>query len=74
MNSVMMHQADVLRNLMHDKDDTKAHLYLEELMIPVDVQDQILTDISRLDKLTSKSIANILEHRSYSTIPDQMWY
>ena len=74
MNSIMQTQALALQQLCHttgnknkfnvDINDLKAHIYLESMHIPVDVQDQILNAIYRLKSVSTGKIMVILEHCS----------
>jgi hypothetical protein len=74
MNSIIHTQAEALQQLCHstsnknkhemDINDLKAHIYLESMLIPVDVQDRILNAIHRLKSVSTGKIMVILEHCS----------
>ena len=81
MNSITQTQAATLQQLCpattthqpHNKNnDLKAHLYLEAMQIPVDVQDKILNAIYRLGTVNSEKIELILEQCSLSIVPDRL--
>ena len=51
--------------MINANNDTQAHLYLEQLLLlPVDIQDKIIEDISHLNNCNSSAIANIIGHYS----------
>jgi len=57
-----------LANMINCKNETQAHLYLEQLMLfPVDVQDKIIEEISNLAHCDSESVAEIIGRY---TMPD----
>ena len=84
MNSVIQIQAAALQQLCHqttsvpnrklaiDVNDLKAHLYLESMQLPVDVQDNILNAIARLKSVSTGKIMIILDHCTDIDIPDRM--
>jgi len=61
MSSVWTNHASHLIGLVDSNKETQAHLYLEQLMLfPVDIQDKIIDDISRLQHCDKEAVANIL--------------
>lgn len=61
MSAIWMNHASRLAEFINANNETQAHLYLEQLMLfPVDIQDKIIDDISRLTHCTSESIASII--------------
>ncbi|TKB45817.1 hypothetical protein [Thalassotalea mangrovi] len=61
MGSLWRHQAEHLAHMIIEKDELKAHLYLEQLMLfPVDIQDKIIEDISKLPRCNSEDVAEII--------------
>ncbi|TLU66323.1 hypothetical protein FE810_06420 [Thalassotalea litorea] len=63
MGSVWRHHAEHLANLITEKDELKAHLYLEQLMLfPVDIQDKIIEDIAKLPRCSTDDIAEIISY------------
>ena len=66
MGSIWEHHAKHLGELLSNRDDLQAHLYLEQLMLfPVDIQDKIINEISNLAKCETDSIAEIISFYSY---------
>jgi len=82
MNSIMQTQAKALGDLCqkaqeHHKfinanDDLKAHLYLEQMQVPVDIQDKILNAIHRLKSINSDKILIIIEHCSKNQVSEKL--
>ena len=82
MNSVMQTQAKALGDLcreaqrhhktMNQADDLKAHLYLEAMLVPVDIQDRILAAIHRLKTINAEKILIIIEHCSQASTPERL--
>jgi hypothetical protein len=80
MNSITQTQAATLQQLCpgtthqpnSQNNDLKAHLYLEAMQIPLDVQDKILNAIYRLGSVNSNKIELILEQCSLSIVPDRL--
>ncbi|WP_394173325.1 hypothetical protein [Thalassotalea litorea] len=65
MGSVWRHHAEHLANLLADKEELKAHLFLEQLMLfPVDIQDKIIEDIAKLPRCNSDDVAEIITYYS----------
>jgi hypothetical protein len=65
MSAIWQHQAQRLNEMLNSNDETQAHLYLEQLLLfPVDIQDKIIEDISRLSHCNSRAVANIIGHYS----------
>ena len=65
MSCLWEHHAVHLGELISAKEDLQAHLYLEQLMLfPVDIQDKIINDISRLPKCKTEDIAEIITYYS----------
>jgi len=65
MSALFRYQAKCLNEMMNARDEAQAHLYLEQLLLlPVDVQDKIIEDISQLKNCNSDAVANIIGHYS----------
>jgi len=65
MSAAFRHQARHLNQMIDANNDTKAHMYLEQLLLfPVDIQDRIIDEISHLSDCNSDSITDILGHYS----------
>lgn len=65
MNALFRHQAKCLNQMINANNEAQAHIYLEQLLLlPVDVQDKIIEDISQLKNCNSDAIANIIGHYS----------
>lgn len=61
MSAIWKYQAQRLKELIDQNNETSAHLYLEHLMLfPVDIQDKIIEDISQLPYCSSEAIESIL--------------
>ena len=61
MSAMWKNHANKLCEFMNGKNETQAHLYLEQLLLfPVDIQDKIIDDISRLQHCDKEAVANIL--------------
>lgn len=82
MNSIMQTQAKALGELceeaqkdhkiINEADDLKAHLYLEQMQVPVDIQDKILNAIHRLKSINSEKILIIIEHCNKSEVSEKI--
>jgi len=65
MSATYKHQARYLHQLIEENNNIQAHLYLEQLLLlPVDIQDKVIEDISHLTNCNSDSVANIIAHYS----------
>lgn len=65
MSSIWDHHARHLGELVNEKDELQAHLFLEQLMLfPVDIQDKILNDISKLGHCKTDDISKIISYYS----------
>ncbi|MEW6992550.1 hypothetical protein AADZ91_17935 [Colwelliaceae bacterium 6441] len=61
MSAIWINHAQRLAEFINANNETQAHLYLEQLMLfPVDIQDKIIEDISRLTHCNSDAIAGII--------------
>ena len=61
MSAIFRHQAQCLNKMIDANNETQAHIYLEQLLLlPVDIQDKIIDDISRLGNCSCDSIADII--------------
>ena len=61
MSVIWMNHASHLSELVSANNEMQAHLYLEQLMLfPIDVQDKIIEEISRLPNCNSESVASII--------------
>lgn len=61
MSAIFSHQAKFLTQMIDANNETQAHLYLEQLLLlPVDIQDKIIDDISRLGNCSCDAIAEII--------------
>ncbi len=61
MSAIWKNHADKLIELINGNNESHAHLYLEQLMLfPVDIQDKIINDVSRLKHCNSDDVAEIL--------------
>jgi hypothetical protein len=69
MNSVIEAQANKLPEFK-STDDTEAHLYLERMQLPVDVQDQVLLAIHNIKPDSLLSIGDVIEQAMESHIAE----
>lgn len=61
MSAIWKNHAERLIELINSNNTTHAHLYLEQLMLfPVDIQDKIIDDVSRLKHCNSDQVAGII--------------
>ncbi len=61
MSAIWKNHANRLTEFINNNNETQAHLYLEQLMLfPVDVQDKIIEDISKLTHCSSDAISRII--------------
>lgn len=61
MSSTWHYQAQHLKQMIDANNITHAHLYMESLMLfPVDIQDKIIEEVSRLPHCNSDAVAQIL--------------
>ena len=55
--------------MIKDNNETKAHLYLEQLMLfPLDIQDKIIEEVSHLNHCHCEAVAGIISHYSMTEI------
>lgn len=65
MSAVWTNHARRLKELINCNNETQAHLFLEQLMLlPVDIQDRIIEDISHLGRCTEDAIAKIINNHT----------
>lgn len=63
MSSVWINHAQHLKELI-DNHQTQAHLFLEQLMLlPVDIQDVIIEEISHLQTCNVEAITSVINNR-----------
>jgi len=61
MSAIWINHASRLAEFINANNETQAHLYLEQLMLfPVNIQDKIIEDISRLKHCNNDAIAGII--------------
>ena len=65
MSVIWKSHASHLIELINNNNETQAHLYLEQLMLfPVNIQDQIIEDISQLHHCNSDAVSKIINQYS----------
>ncbi|MGB1199552.1 MAG: hypothetical protein ACPG46_10925 [Thalassotalea sp.] len=65
MSAIWTNHANQLIEFMNNNNDTHAHMYLEQLMLfPVDIQDKIIRDVSRLKQRNTETVAGIINQYS----------
>jgi hypothetical protein len=65
MSAMWKNHANKLCEFMNGKNETQAHLYLEQLLLfPVDIQDKIIEDISQLNMCSRDEVAAIISRYS----------
>ena len=63
MSAIWKNHAIKLTDMIKENNELKAHLYLEQLMLfPVNVQDDIIEEISHLKLCSSDAVAGIIGH------------
>ena len=61
MSAIWNNHADRLIELLHNNNETHAHLYLEQLMLfPANIQDKIIDDVSHLEHCNTNEVAKII--------------
>lgn len=61
MSAIWQNHADHLIMLLDNNREIQAHLYLEKLLLfPVDIQDKIIDEVSRLSNCNTESVAAII--------------
>lgn len=61
MSSVWINHARHIKEMINKNNETQAHLYLEQLLLfPVNIQDQIIDEISYLRQCNDEAIASII--------------
>lgn len=69
MSPIWKTHAINLTNMLRENKEIQAHLYLEQLMLlPVDIQDMIIEDVSYLNHCDSDTVARIICQYSISAI------
>jgi hypothetical protein len=63
MSAIWKNHAIKLTDMIKENNETKAHLYLEQLMLlPVNIQDDIIEEISHLKHCHIEAVAGIISH------------
>ncbi len=70
MNSVIEAQAHKLPEFDNNEDETEAHIYLERMQLPVDVQDQVLEALHSKEAGNTQSIESLIEEAMESHLSD----
>jgi len=66
MSAIWRNHACHLAELINNNNELQAHFYLEQLMLfPVEIQDKIIDEISRLVHCDSDAIAQVI--RKYTS-------
>ena len=61
MSAAFKNQARCLNKMIDARDETQAHMYLEQLLLlPVDVQDKIIEDINNSSNCDNDCVADII--------------
>ena len=61
MSTLWSYHARRLKELIDCNNEAQAHLFLEQLMLlPVDIQDRIIEEVSELAKFNENAIAQII--------------
>ena len=61
MSAIFRYQARNLYQMIDANNETQAHIYLEQLLLlPVDIQDKIIEEVSHLSHCSSNAVASII--------------
>ncbi|AWB67860.1 hypothetical protein C2869_16130 [Saccharobesus litoralis] len=69
MNSVIMAQAEKLSSF-DLSNDTEAHMFLERMLIAVDIQDQVIQAVFELKSRNLVQVGACIEQAMHSSISD----
>lgn len=75
MNNVVITQAKLLTDSTKlGADDTTLHLFLEQMLIPVDIQDKILHAVATCGSIEPLLVETAIDNSMDSTLPDWLWH
>ncbi|GAA0822190.1 hypothetical protein GCM10009111_30110 [Colwellia asteriadis] len=61
MSAIQKCQTQYLMQIINANNEAQAHIYLEQILLfPIDTQDKIIDEISRLPQCNSNSVAAII--------------
>ncbi|GGI84105.1 hypothetical protein [Shewanella gelidii] len=74
MNTLVEYEAQELASLFDQGDMLSIRMFMENMHMPLDVQDKICTEISSLRHQEQNEIAKVIESHGQSSIAEKMNY
>ncbi len=71
MNTLVEFEAAQLEQLL-DSDPLAARMFMENMQIPLDVQDSILAEAGKLGRRDRTSLARVIEQHGMSELSDKI--
>ncbi|MBY5993815.1 hypothetical protein [Ferrimonas balearica] len=71
MNTLVEYEAARLEQLL-ESDPLAARMFMETMHMPLDVQDSILSEVSKLRRRDRNALAQVIEQHGISVLPDQI--
>ncbi|MBY6185979.1 hypothetical protein KUV89_04965 [Marinobacter hydrocarbonoclasticus] len=71
MNTVVEFEAAQLEQLL-DSDPLAARMFMDNMQIPLDVQDSIIAEAGKLRQRNRAALAQVIEQHGMSELPDKI--
>lgn len=72
MNALIEMEASKLTSLFGNGDVLGIRMFMEQLHMPLDVQDRLFDEISALANLDSQQICHLIEAHGQSNLPERL--
>ena len=72
MNTLIEYEASKLVDLFGKADNLAMHLFMDNMSMPVDVQDRLISEISALSQINQQSVGEIIEHHGQSLMSERL--
>jgi hypothetical protein len=72
MNTLIEFEAAKLADLFDQGDSLAMHMFMENMHMPIDVQNKLMEEISSLNQIDQNSIGKIIENHGQSQLSERL--
>ncbi|QIR14218.1 hypothetical protein [Shewanella aestuarii] len=72
MNTLIEYEASKLADLFDQGDRIAMHMFMENMHMPIDVQNKLMEEISALNHIDQNSIGKIIENYGQSQFSERL--
>lgn len=72
MNTLVEYEARKLVDLFGKADHLAMHLFMDDMSMPLDVQDRLICEISALNQIDQQSVGEVIEHHGQSLMSERL--